>query len=70
MKAGEIREKSIEQLYKDLTAKQEELRVTRFKSVYREITDKSVKSKVRRDIARIMTIIREKEVARILESAK
>ena len=57
----ELREQKTEQLYKDLNNSGKELREVRFKIANREIQDINSKKKIRRKIARLWTIIREKE---------
>ncbi|MFA7308596.1 MAG: 50S ribosomal protein L29 [Patescibacteria group bacterium] len=63
-----IREKSVEQLYKDLATLATAMREVRFKMAHREVADTTKRAKIRREIARIMTIIREKEEALLLKS--
>ena len=65
-----IREASVEQLYKDLPLAHKALRELRFKLSQGEMSDPTVKNKMKKKIARLWTIIREKEVARLLENIK
>lgn len=63
--ARETREKTLEQLYKELKEVYKKLREVRFKIANREIKDTNEKNKLRRKIARMWTIIREKELEKI-----
>ena len=64
----ELREQKIEQLYKDLASANKELRDVRFKIANREMEDVNVKNKLRKKIARLWTIIREKEYESLANS--
>ena len=66
----DLREQKIEQLYKDLASTEKELRDIRFKLANRELKDITVKSKLKKKIAIISTIIREKEYAALSENIK
>ena len=66
--AEQLRAKKIEQLYKEIAEKQTGLREARFKLVNRELKDTTIKQKLRRNIARLLTIVREKE-AEILQNS-
>ncbi|HRY60296.1 MAG TPA: 50S ribosomal protein L29 [Patescibacteria group bacterium] len=66
----EIREKSLEQLYKDINSFEKELREIRFKTVNREVKDFNQKMKLKKKMARYWTVIHEKEYAKIVESIK
>ena len=61
----ELREQKIEQLYKDLASANKELRDVRFKIANREMEDVNAKNGLRKKIARLWTIIREKEYENI-----
>ncbi len=63
--AKELKEKTLEQLYKDISEAQKKLREIRFKIVNREMKDTTEKLKTRKRIARILTIIREKEAEKL-----
>ncbi|MBI2448059.1 50S ribosomal protein L29 [Candidatus Microgenomates bacterium] len=65
-----IREQNTEQLYKQLAVSYEKLRETRFKIANMEVKDSSIKSKVKKQIARLFTIIREKEAEKVMASIK
>ena len=69
-KAKDIREKSLEQLYKDVNILYKDLREARFKIASRETKDMNLKSKLKKKIAQVMTIIQEKELKNILENIK
>jgi len=62
----ELKEQKLEQLYKDLNTSNKELREMRFKIANREVQDINAKKKLRRKIARIWTVIREKEYEEII----
>ena len=61
----EIKEKSLEHLYKDVNETYKKLREVRFKVANREMKNTNEKRDLRKKIARIWTIVREKEVERI-----
>jgi len=64
MKPEEIREMSSEELRRKLEELQRELFNLRFRHVTRELKDTSQLRKVRKDIARVKTILRERELQR------
>ncbi|HOS96687.1 MAG TPA: 50S ribosomal protein L29 [Deltaproteobacteria bacterium] len=61
MKAKEIREKSVAESSQLRTRLERELMDAQFKKATGQLKDKSLIVKLRRDIARINTIIREKQ---------
>jgi len=61
----ELREKTLEQLYKEVNEAYKKLREVRFKIANREVKDITEKGRLRKKIARIWTIIREKEAERL-----
>lgn len=63
MKASEIRELSIEEIEEKLNDAQQEMMNLRFQFVMGQITDTSRFKVVRRDIARMLTVLREREIA-------
>jgi ribosomal protein L29 len=63
----DLKEKKLEQLYKDLSVSERTLREIRFKVANRELKDTNQKVKTKRKIAAILTIIREKEYEKITE---
>ena len=63
MKASEIRELSIEEIEEKLNDAQQEMMNLRFQYVMGQITDTSRFKVVRRDIARMMTVLGERERA-------
>ena len=63
MKAHEIREKTLEDIKNDLLAAQENLRTLNFQLVTHQLEKTSQISAVKRDIARLKTIIRERELS-------
>ena len=63
MKASEIRELSVEEIEEKLNDAQQEMMNLRFQFVMGQITDTSRFKVVRRDIARMLTVLREREIA-------
>ena len=63
MKASEIRELSVEEIEEQLNDAQQEMMNLRFQFVMGQITDTSRFKVVRRDIARMLTVLREREIA-------
>uniref|UniRef100_A0A7C4M168 Large ribosomal subunit protein uL29 n=1 Tax=candidate division CPR3 bacterium TaxID=2268181 RepID=A0A7C4M168_UNCC3 len=66
----DIREKKLEQLYKDVALMYKELRETRFKIANLELKDFTQKRKLRKMIAQVWTIIQEKEYENIINESK
>lgn len=62
MKAKEIREKSVAELNKEIVALKEELFKLRFQHATNQLENPQRISVVKRDIARVNTIIREQEL--------
>jgi len=62
MKASEIRAKSSEQTQREIQDAQEELMNLRFQKESGQLVDSSLLRKLRRDIARMKTILREREL--------
>lgn len=61
MKPSKMREKSVQEL-KDLKEKNKrEIMDARFKNAMGQLNDKSILAKLRADVARINTILREKQ---------
>jgi large subunit ribosomal protein L29 len=69
MKAEELRKLSIEEVRSKLDEARDELMKLRFQQVTGQLTDTSRLRLLRRDIARMETIIRESERA-VVEGAK
>jgi len=67
MKITEIRNKTIEEINKDIKNLKEELQRLRFRKVTDELEDQSVISSIRKDIARLKTILREREIKHVAE---
>ena len=63
MKLDEIREKTIEELKAELVSKKEELFNLRFQHAINQLDNPQKIVETRKSIARIMTVIREKELA-------
>lgn len=64
MKASEIRGLSVEEIEEKLNDAQQEMMNLRFQYVMGQITDTSRFKVVRRDIARMMTVLGEREGAK------
>ena len=63
MKVEDIRKMSTEELNKELTSLKEELFKLRFQHATNQLENPAQIAQVKRDIARIMTIKREQELA-------
>lgn len=63
MKLNELREKSIDELKVELKAKKEELFNLRFQHAINQLDNPQKIVEARKTIAKIMTVIREKELA-------
>ncbi len=63
MKAAEFRQMSDPELVEELTRLQEEIFRLRFRKASQELENPKEMERVKREIARIKTIIREREVA-------
>lgn len=64
----ELREKKIEQLYKDVASSYKDLREARFKIANLESKDIHLKRNLKKKIARLWTVIQEKELEKIVSS--
>lgn len=62
MKAAEIRELSVEQIQAKLNDAKEELMKLRFQQATGELQDTSRLRSVRRDVARLATVLTERQV--------
>lgn len=63
MKASEVREMSTQQIHEELERAQENLFNLRFRWVTSQLRDHNVIKVARRDIARLKTVLRERELA-------
>ena len=63
MKADDIRKKTTEELQKELVSLKEELFKLRFQHATNQLENPAQIAQVKRDIARVMTIKREQELA-------
>lgn len=61
MKISEIRAKTEGELQKDLSALRERIREMRFKMGSQEVKNTSEMGKIRKDIAKILTALKEKK---------
>jgi len=62
MKAGDIRDKSSEQIQEGILEAQEELMNLRFQKETGQSANSALPRELRRDIARMKTILREREL--------
>ena len=62
MKLSEIREKNIDELNAELVSKKEELFHLRFQHAINQLDNPQKIVETRKTIARLMTVIREKEI--------
>ncbi len=70
MKAAEIREMSVAEIEEQLTEARHELLNLRFQTITGQLTDTSIIRATRRDIARMETILREKQLAETAEESE
>ena len=63
MKAAEIREMSVAEIETAITETRHELMNLRFQTITGQLTDSSQIRKVRREVARMETILNEKKMA-------
>jgi large subunit ribosomal protein L29 len=70
MKAAEIRKMSAAQIEEELLEARHELLNLRFQTITGQLTDTSRIRFVRRDIARMETILREKQLAEMAEESE
>jgi len=70
MKAAEIRELSIPEIEEQLTEIRHELLNLRFQTITGQLTDTSRIRATRRDIARMETILKEKQMAEMAEESE
>ena len=70
MKAADIRKMSDAEIEEQLTESRHELMNLRFQSITGQITDTSRFRVVRRDIARLETILRERQLVEEAEESK
>ena len=70
MKLNEIREKTIDELNAELVAKKEELFNLRFQHAINQLENPQNIVEARKTIARLLTVIREKEIQADKDSAQ
>jgi large subunit ribosomal protein L29 len=68
MHAAELRELPDAELYERLEENKQELFNLRFQSVTGQLDDTTRVKRVKRDIARILTVLRERELAEEMEA--
>ncbi len=62
MHVSEVREMSTTELFRELGIQQRAMMNLRFQKVTRQLTDTNEMRKTRRTIARILTVIRERQI--------
>jgi large subunit ribosomal protein L29 len=70
MKASEIREMSVAEIEQQLAETRHELLNLRFQTITGQLTDTSQIRVIRHDIARMETILREKQLAEAAEESE
>jgi large subunit ribosomal protein L29 len=70
MKAAEIRKLDVAKIEEELNDARHELMNLRFQAITGQLTDTSRVRVVRRDIARMETILKEKEMAKSAEESE
>lgn len=70
MKVAEIRKMSIAQIEEEILNSRHEMLNLRFQTITGQLTDTSRIRIIRRDIARMETILREKQLAGMAEESK
>jgi large subunit ribosomal protein L29 len=70
MKAAEIRKLSVDEIKAQVTESRHELLNLRFQTITGQLTDTSHIRAVRRDIARMETVLREKQLAEMAEESE
>lgn len=70
MKAAEIRKMGVAEIEEQLTETRHELLNLRFQTITGQLTDTSRIRKVRRDVARMETVLREKKMAETAEESE
>jgi len=70
MKATEIRKMSLAEIEEELTNARHELLNLRFQTITGQVTDTSRTRIIRRDIARMETILRERQLAEAAEESE
>jgi large subunit ribosomal protein L29 len=70
MKAAEIRKMDVAEIEKALTEARHELLNLRFQSITGQLTDTSRIRVIRREIARMETILRERALAEVVEESE
>ncbi len=69
MKAGELRELSREELLTELVTQREALFRLRVRGTTGEAAAPSEFTRIRRDIARLLTVLRERELSKVAEAS-
>jgi large subunit ribosomal protein L29 len=70
MKVAEIRKMSVAQIEEEILNSRHEMLNLRFQTITGQLTDTSRIRIIRRDIARMETILREKQLAGMAEESK
>jgi large subunit ribosomal protein L29 len=70
MKAADIRKMSLTEIEEELTNARHELLNLRFQTITGQVTDTTRTRIIRRDIARMETILRERQLAEAVEESE
>ena len=70
MKAAEIRKLSVTEIQTQITEARHEMLNLRFQTITGQLTDTSRIRAIRRDIARMETVLREKQLAEMAEESE
>ncbi len=70
MEARELREMTTEELYAKLEESYQRLMTYRFQLSIKQLQDHNLVTRTKRDIARIKTILRERELAQMAKEEK
>ena len=69
MRAHEIREKTLDDITSDILAAEENLRTLKFQLVTSQLDNTSTIKRAKKDLARLKTVFREREIAAGAENA-
>lgn len=70
MNINDVRDQTSEELWKELQQQERAMMNLRFQKVTRQLTNTNEIRNARRNIARIMTVIRERQIVEAMEAAE
>ena len=70
MRINEVRELSDDELNKELASQERGLMNLRFRKATMQLSNSNEIGNARRTVARIMTVVREREITRLLQAAE